>query len=323
MKNFWLDLPRPFTVLAPLDGVTDVVFRQMILKLGRPDVFFTEFTSVDGLQSVGSKSVMDRLLFKPNEQPVVAQIWGTDPEKFYKSAKIVAKLGFSGIDINTGCPDRTVIKTGACSALIKNPKLAAEIIQATKEGSKNLPVSVKTRIGFYENQIDEWIPFLLEQKLAALSVHLRTVKELSDVPAHWELMPQIVKLRNEISPNTILVGNGDITNLKEVDQKYQEYKCDGFMIGRGIFYNPWVFNKDIDIEQITPQQRFQTYLEHIDLFEKQWGDTKSHFPLKKFCKAYVQKFDGASDARVKIMETKTLQELKNTVKELSLSDQLK
>jgi tRNA-dihydrouridine synthase len=317
MKNFWQDLPRPFTLLAPLDGVTDVVFRQMIIKLGKPDVLFTEFTSTDGLQSLGARSVSDRLLFHPNEQPLVAQIWGTNPEKFYKSAKEIQEMGFAGIDINTGCPDKTVIKMGACSALIKNPKLAGEIIQAVKEGAPHLPVSVKTRIGFYEESIGEWIPFLLQQNLAALTVHLRTVKELSEVPAHWELMPNIVKIRNEISPHTILVGNGDITHLSEVLEKHKQYHCDGFMIGRGIFYNPWVFNKDINSKTISKQQRFQTYLKHIELFQNQWGNSKSFFPLKKYCKAYIQQFDGASDARVKIMETKTLEELKKIVEELA------
>lgn len=313
MKNFWKDLPRPFTVLAPLDGVTDIVFRQMINKLGRPHVFFTEFTSIDGMQSVGAKYVADRLLFKENEQPVVAQIWGTDPEKFYKSAKQIQEMGFAGIDINTGCPDKTVIKAGACSALIKNPKLAAEIIQAVKEGAPNLPISVKTRIGFYEETIDEWISFLLQQNLTALSIHLRTVKELSEVPAHWELIPKIVEMRNRINQNTILIGNGDITSLEEVAEKYEQFRCDGFMIGRGIFYNPWIFNPRKNIQKISVTERFETYLKHIKSFEDQWYDKKNPASLKKFCKAYIQNFDGASDARVKIMETKNLEELTNAV----------
>ncbi len=244
--NFWKDLPKPFTVLAPLDGVTDVVFRQMITEIGKPDVLFTEFTPVDGLVSNGRERVESNLLFKPEQKPVVAQIWGTKPELFYKVAKELSGRGFAGIDINMGCPERVIVKNGACSALIKTPALAGEIIRATQEGAGELPVSVKTRIGYSHVQIDEWIGFLLTQRLAALTVHLRTVSEMSKVDAHWELMPKVKKLRDEISPETILIGNGDILSYAEVQTKYDDYGCDGFMIGRGIFANPFLFNKEVD-----------------------------------------------------------------------------
>jgi tRNA-dihydrouridine synthase len=312
MKNFWLDLQHPFTALAPLDGVTDVVFRQIITKIGKPDVLFTEFTNTDGLVSKGKDKVLERFRFEPNEQPIVAQIWGTNPEHFFESAKIAKDLGFAGIDINMGCPEKTVVKNGACSALIKNHPLTAEIIEATKKGTGDLPVSVKTRIGFTEEQVDEWIGFLLEQNLTALTVHLRTVKEMSLVPAHWELMLRIVGLRDKIAAETVLIGNGDIMSLSEVSEKYKKYHCEGFMIGRGIFHNPWIFNPKVKLENVTVRERLELYKDHLELFEKTW-EHRNFALLKKFCKTYINNFDGAGELREKIMETKTVADLKDAL----------
>ncbi len=314
MENFWKNLPSPFTVLAPLDGITDVVFRQMMVKLGKPDVLFTEFTSTDGIISPGGSHVAENFYFKPNEQPVVAQIWGIKPENFYTTAQLVKELGFAGIDINMGCPVRAIIKDGACSALIKNHSLTKEIIQATKEGAGDLPLSIKTRIGFNEEQIENWIGFLLEQDLSALTIHLRTVEEQSRVPAHWELMPQIKKLRDDKAPHTILVGNGDIRSLNEVEEKYRTYDIDGFMIGRGIFSNPWIFNKAVNHEQITINQRFSSYLEHIKLFQETWKGKKNPANIRKFCKAYINNFEGAAAVREKMMQTNTLKDLMEVIK---------
>ena len=313
MKNFWFDLPQPFTALAPLDGVTDVVFRQIVAKIGKPDVLFTEFTNTDGLVSHGKERVMERLRFHQNEQPVVAQLWGTNPDHFYDSAKLVKELGFAGIDINMGCPEKSVVKTGACSALIKNHKLTAEIIKATRRGAKELPVSVKTRIGFNDVRIEEWIGFLLEQKLPVLTVHLRTVKEMSKVPAHWELMPKIMRLRDKISPQTLIVGNGDIESLQELKDKHATYGCEGFMIGRGVFHNPWVFNLDVDPKDKTPEERIRLYLEHVEEFERTWKN-KNFALLKKFCKTYIASFDGASEFREALMATKNISELKDALR---------
>lgn len=315
-KSFWQNLPKPFTVLAPMEGVTDFVCRQMIAKIGRPDVFFTEFTSCEGLQSIGRDRVLPNLLFKPNEQPVVAQIWGIKPENFYKTAQDIQKLGFSGIDINMGCPDRAVMKIGAGGSLIKNKSHAAELIQAVKEGAPKLPLSIKTRIGYQTETLADWIGFLLNQKISALSIHLRTVKELSLVPAHWEYMPEILQLRNTISPGTLIIGNGDIVSLHEIDEKFNLYKCEGFMIGRGVIANPWVFNKLKIGEQITIDERFKTYSKHILLFEKTWGNTRNFANLKKFCKAYINNFPKASKYREKIMATKNLEELKKIISEI-------
>jgi len=308
MKNLWQSLPHPFTALAPLDGVTDVVFRQVITRIGKPNVLFTEFTNTDGLSSKGKDKVLERFRFTKEQQPIVAQIWGTNPEHFYNAAKIAKELGFAGVDINMGCPEKTVVKNGACSALIKNHNLAAAVIAATKDGAAGLPVSVKTRIGFMDEQIEEWLSFLLKEELAALTVHLRTVKEMSLVPAHWELMPKIVTLRDTLAPTTILIGNGDIQSLSEVLEKFETYHCEGFMIGRGVFHNPWIFNPKVDIEKVTVRQRIELYLEHVRLFEKSW-EHRNFALLKKFCKTYINNFDGAGELREKIMRTDTLSDL--------------
>ncbi|MGH7203310.1 MAG: tRNA dihydrouridine synthase, partial [Candidatus Levyibacteriota bacterium] len=240
-------------------------------------------------------------------------IWGIRPENFYTTAKAVKELGFAGVDINMGCPVQVIIKNGACSALIKNPSLAAEIIQATKEGAGDLPVSVKTRAGFGTEIIDEWIGFLLKQNLSALTVHLRTVKELSQVPAHWEYMPRIKTLRDEIAPETILSGNGDIVSLEEINDKFAQYQCDGFMIGRGIFANPWMFNREEGAKERGIAERVGLYKKHIELYKETWGEGKHFASLKKFAKTYISNFPDASNLREKLMEAKNIQDLLDTL----------
>ncbi len=294
-----------------MDGITDPVFRKIILEQRRPDVFFTEFTNCEAILEAGEKVIKQRLGFDPKEQPIVAQIWGKNPESFKKVAKIIKDLGFAGIDINMGCPVRIVLKNGTCSALIRNPSLAGEIIKATKKGSGGLPVSVKTRIGFEKSNLDEWLGFLLKQDLAAVSIHLRSVRELSKVPAHWELIPEIIALRDKIAPDTLIIGNGDIKDLGEVKEKYKQYKCEGFMIGRGILTNPWVFNPKINPEKVSIKERLKLFLHHIELFEKS-GNPYFEI-LKKYCKIYINNFPEASTIREKIMQIKSLDEMKNAV----------
>jgi len=321
MKSFWQNLPKPFTVLAPMEGVTDVVFREIIVDLGRPDVFFTEFVSTGGIMSKGRAKVGRSFKFTQRQKPIVAQIWGTKPEDFYNTAKYCKELGFDGIDLNMGCPIDTVIKKGACSALINNHALAKEIIQATKDGS-GLPVSVKTRIGFKEIAIAEWIGFLLEQDLAALTIHLRTVEEMSKVDAHWELMSQIIDLKNKIAPETVIIGNGDLKSYSEILEKHKLYKADGFMVGRGIFSNPWIFNKNIDLEKITPTDRLNLYKKHIDLFLETWQKDKNPDGLKRFSKMWVNNFADSSLLREKINRAKNVSEMKEIIHAYNLFDNI-
>ncbi len=314
MKNFWQQLPHPFTSLAPLDGVTDVVFRQIISEIGKPDVMFTEFMMTDGFVSTGKKRVMERLLLEEAQKPVIAQIWGTKPDHFYQTVKEISTMGFAGIDINMGCPDRTVVRDGACSALINNKPLAKEIIQAVRTGAGKLPVSVKTRIGFEKPQIEEWIGFLLEQQLDALTVHLRTVRELSDVDAHWEFMPMIKKMRDDIAGETILIGNGDILSREEIQSKYEEYHIEGFMVGRGIFANPWIFNTQKDTANISIEERVRLFAHHVDLYDRRWGKEKNFANLKKFAKTYISNFPGSSKMREELMRAKSMEELKGILR---------
>lgn len=312
MNNFWEKLPKPFTALAPMEGVTDVVFREIIVNLGKPDVFFTEFTSASGLVSKGREKVSQALAYTKKQKPIVAQIWGVKPQDYFNAAKYCKDLGFDGIDINMGCPIHGVVKKGACAALINNKSLAKEIIDATKKGG-GLPVSVKTRIGFNLIDIEGWIGFLLKQDLAALTVHLRTAQELSKPNAHWELMPEIINLRNKFSPKTLIIGNGDIASNLEIEEKYKKYKCDGFMVGRGVLSNPWIFNKDINLDSISAKERLKLYIFHINLFLNIWGKKKNPDSLKKFSRTWVNNFPDATNLRDRVNQSKNTDEMIETI----------
>lgn len=302
--------------LAPMENVTDTVFRQIVADAGAPSVFFTEFTNCDGLFSDGRKATEHRLQYTEKERPLIAQIWGIHPETYRDAAKLVVDLGFDGIDINMGCPDRAVTKRGACSALINNHPLAKEIIEAARDGAGGkLPVSVKTRIGFNTIVTDEWIGFLLSLKPDCLTVHLRTVKEQSLVPAHWDEMEKIAALRKRISPETVLLGNGDVTSLAEADKLVTRYGIDGVMLGRGIFHNLWLFNPSVNPENVTINERLTMLLKHLDLFDSTWHDTRKFQTIKKFVKAYVHSFPDAGLWRTDMMETKTIDELREKVTE--------
>jgi nifR3 family TIM-barrel protein len=303
-KNFWEKLTRPFFVLAPMADVTDFAERQMLVKYGKPDVLYTEFVSADGLASVkGREALLRDMRYSENEHPIVAQIFGSKPENIKKATQILCELGFDGIEINMGCPDRSVEKQGAGSALMKNPKLARELIRSAKEGAGNIPVSVKTRIGYNKNEIETWLPEILAEKPAVLTVHLRTRKEMSEAAAHWELAPRIAQLAKQCG--VIIIGNGDVQSLNDGKQKAKESGMDGIMVGRGIFGNPWFFNKSISIESISLQERFRTAIEHAKLFEKELSskNIKGFHVMKKHFKAYIAGFEGAKELRAKLMET--------------------
>lgn len=303
VNNFWRKLPRPFTVLAPMENVTNFAFRQVVAtKLPKPDVLFTEFTNVEALNSGGFERTIPRFTLSMSQKPIVAQIWGINPENYYKSAKLIEKLGFDGIDINMGCPDRAVVKIGACSALINNKYLAKEIIEAVKKGSKKLPISVKTRIGFKKIVTEEWITFLLEQNIDTLTIHGRTVKEMSDVPANWDEIKKAVEIKNMISPKTVIVGNGDVKSYSEVIKRYKNYNVDGVMIGRGIFSNPWIFDKND--KKHTPDEYKNILINHLKLLDQE----KYFDEVKKFFKMYICNFEGANKLRAKLMQTKSVKE---------------
>ncbi len=316
-NNFWEKLAtkkKPFFVLAPMADVTDLAQRQMLVKYGKPDVLYTEFVSADGLASEKGREVLIKdLRFKKNERPIVAQIFGAKPENIRKAAQLIQELGFDGVDINMGCPDKVIVRQGAGSALIKNPKLAREIIRAAKEGAGEMPVSVKTRLGFSKNEIETWLPELLAEKPAALTVHLRTRKEMSEVEAHWELAPQIVEMAKE--SGVVIVGNGDVQSLDDGKEKAKKSGMNGIMVGRGIFGNPWFFNEKISIENIPLKERFAVMIEHAKLFEKEISGKriKGFHVMKKHFKAYVSGFDGAKELRAKLMETENSKQVQKIV----------
>ncbi|ATH59052.1 MULTISPECIES: tRNA dihydrouridine synthase [Staphylococcus] len=306
-ENFWRELPRPFFVLAPMEDVTDVVFRHVVSEAGRPDVFFTEFTNTESFcHPEGVHSVRGRLTFTEDEQPIVAHIWGDKPDHFREMSIAMAEMGFKGIDLNMGCPVANVATKGKGSGLIQRPEIAAEIIQAAKAGG--LPVSVKTRLGYSE--IDEWrawLKHIFEQDIANLSIHLRTRKEMSKVDAHWELIGEIKKLRDEIAPETLLTINGDIPDRKTGLELAEKYGIDGVMIGRGIFHNPYAFEKEP--REHSSKELLDLLRLHLELFDKYSKEESRLFkPLRRFFKIYVRGIRGASELRHQLMSTNTTDE---------------
>lgn len=305
------NLPKPFFALAPMEAVTDVVFRQVVVKAGRPDLFFTEFTNIDSYCSeAGRVNALERFEFLPEEQPIIAQIWGTKPDNFRQTALGLKTLGYQAIDINMGCPDKTVVKIGGGAALIRTPELANQIILATKEAG--LPVSVKTRLGY--SRVDEWhdwLRSLLKQDLALLTVHLRTRKEMSKVGAHFELIPEIVALRDQIAPQTKLMINGDISSREQGLKLAQEFNLDGIMIGRGVFANPYCFTD----RQASRQELTELLLYHLALFDKtNRNNPRRYEPLKAFFKIYINGFAGASAIRHELMQTESTDEARKIIK---------
>lgn len=306
-NNFWRELPRPFFVLAPMEDVTDVVFRHVVSEAARPDVFFTEFANTESYcHPEGNKSVRGRLTFTEDEQPIVAHIWGDKPEYFRQMSIGMAEQGFRGIDINMGCPVDNVAENGKGSGLICRPEVAADIIQAAKAGG--LPVSVKTRLGF--TAVDEWrdwLTHILKQDIVNLSIHLRTREEMSKVAAHWELIPEIKKLRDEVAPNTLLTINGDIADRQVGLQLAEQYGVDGIMIGRGIFHNPFAFEKEP--REHNSEELLGLLRLHLDLHDHYSAlEPRPYKPIPRFFKVYVRGFKGASELRNNLMITKSTSE---------------
>lgn len=308
-ENFWQELPKPFFVLAPMEDVTDLVFRHVVAEAGRPDVFFTEFTNSESYcHPDGIKSVRGRLTFTEDEQPIVAHIWGDNPENFRKMSIGMAELGFKGIDINMGCPVPNVAGRGKGSGLILRPDVAAKLIEAAKAGG--LPVSVKTRLGYKEiDEWKEWLTHILKQDIANLSIHLRTRKEMSAVDAHWELIPEIKALRDEIAPNTLLTINGDIPDRQVGLELAEKYGIDGVMIGRGIFKNPFAFEKEP--REHSPEEYLDLLKLQLDLQDKYAEELpRSMSGLHRFFKIYVKGFRGAGELRNQLMNTKSTDEVR-------------
>ncbi len=280
--------------------VTDPAFRRIIARHGKPDVTWTEFVSADGLvlaPEEGRKKLLKDLEYSESERPIVAQFFTSSPENMEKAARLARELGFDGIDINMGCPDKSIEKQCAGAALIKNPKLARELIRSAKLGAGDLPVSVKTRVGYNKEELDIWIKEILSESPAVLTVHARTRKEMSKVPARWELVKRVVEMRDELGVDTLILGNGDVVDIDDGRRKCEETGADGVMLGRAIFGNPWLFAEHIP----TTREKLLVMVEHTKLFEKLLGEYKNFAIMKKHYKAYVNGFEGAGELRGQLM----------------------
>ncbi len=317
-----MKLPKPFFVLAPMDDVTDSVFRQIIGQCAAPDLYFTEFVNADGLQSPGRQKLLKKLRFTAGQRPLIAQIWGREPANFYKTAQQITDgtfarelglpkgINFAGVDLNMGCPQKSEVKNGTCAALMNDRPLAEAIIQATRQGlARKLPLSVKTRLGYREVDMT-WIEFLLKQKLNMLTIHGRTKVQMSKVPADWEAINQVRQLRDRIAPDTLIVGNGDVMTRRQGSELAERYQLDGIMIGRGILQDPFVFAEHSPWPHYEAEQRIELYRRHVKLFAQTWqhGERPIH-TLNKFCKLYINGFDGAKDLRDHLMHTTSTNDL--------------
>ncbi len=370
MSNFWQELPKPIFILAPMEAVTDCAFREIFAKYGNGDesrsmsqelgsknqelceshkstelnakrsklnafVMFTEFVNVDGLlHPEGFKKLKIDLEFTEKQRPIVAQIWGRDPEKFYSASKLLTNMGFDGIDINMGCPQEKEITQKTCAALIREPNLAGEIIEATIRGAQGFPVSVKTRLGYSKpEEMEGWLSHLLKYPLSAITLHARTKQEKSKVPAHWEKIKEAVGIRNRknyelgiknYESKTLIIGNGDIKTREEALMRIKETGCDGVMIGRGAFGSPWIFNSAVGMgfkPFPTIQERLSVMLEHALLYEKMYSGVKHFVQMRKNFKAYANGFLGASELRAKLMETNNAEEVRKIVEEFLKNNQ--
>lgn len=321
-----------FFILAPMDDVTDTVFRQVVVGCGSPDLFFTEFVNVDGLMSPGRANLLKKLRFAATEGKVIAQLWGLQPKNFravcaqIADGSLARELGlpdginFAGVDLNMGCPAKSEVKNGACAALIRpeNRELAGRIIAAAREGLRQgrtltqIPLSVKTRTGFSEIDMT-WFDFLLHQNLDMLTVHGRTRKQMSKVPADWELIGRVREMRDELAVKTLIVGNGDVISREQGEGLAARYKLDGIMIGRGIFGNPWLFNETAPSPSVA--ERLSVMLEHTKLFMELLGEVKSFHIMRKHYKAYANGFDGAKELRIKLMATESVADVEAAVQE--------
>jgi len=327
MKNFWQTLPRPFFVLAPMADVTDAAFRRVVAKyskIGHPMsdfVMYTEFVSADGLclaNKEGKAKLLRDLQYSEEEHPIVAQFFTAQPGHMERAAALAQELGFDGVDINMGCPDRAIEKQGAGARLMQNPRLARELIVAAKRGAPKLPISVKTRLGYNKDTLDEWLAALLKAEPAAIAIHARTRREMSATPARWERITRAVEIRNDlqqtIDDRTLIVGNGNLIDIDDAKEKIKETGADGAMLGRAVFGNPALFSNSHELAHKPVEQKLNILVEHTKLFEELLSDVKSFAVMKKHFRAYIEGFDGAKELRVRLMEADNAAEVEAVVK---------
>ncbi|MEK7531053.1 MAG: tRNA-dihydrouridine synthase [Patescibacteria group bacterium] len=325
--SFWDTSERPIFVLAPMADVTDAAFRRIIAKYskvpgGTPYITWTEFVSADGLArapEAGKKKLLADLMYTDAERPIVAQFFGSNPQNMEYAARLAVELGFDGIDLNMGCPVDAILHQGTGAAHIHNPVLAQEVIAAAKRGANGLPVSVKTRLGYNKDELEEWLPRLLETELAAITIHARTRKEMSLVPARWDRIARAVEIRNEMQSGTLILGNGDLIDVADARMKVTETGADGAMLGRAIFGNPWLFAPQTTFQHsqecenvVAKEEKLRVMVEHTQLFEELLPH-KSFMLMKKHYKAYVHGFEGAAELRAELMLAADARAISETV----------
>lgn len=319
VMGFWDTLPENFVIMAPMADVTDSAFREIIAKYSRhgqpgggPDVFYTEFVASDGLNNeIGRPKLMHNFKYTENERPIVAQIFSCKPENIEYAARLCRELGFDGIDLNMGCPERNICKQGAGCGMIRTPELLPSVIAAAKRGAGDIPVAVKTRVGWTKNEIETWIPAILDCDVAALILHGRTRKVMSKIPANWDWIKRAGEIVRASGKPTRFVGNGDLQSVAQSKEYSQKYGTDGGMIARAIFGNPWLF--DTERTEVSVAEKLEVMIEHTEIFIRDLIEHKNFHVMKKHYKAYVTGFDGAKELRVKLMETNSIDEIKAIV----------
>lgn len=351
--NFWDQITKPIIALSPMDGLTDAAFRYIVAKYGQPGLIFTEFENVDGIK-FNKEPEFKVFLHHEIERPVIAQVFGLEPQLFYYAAQVIAELGFDGMDINMGCPSKNVAARGAGAGLIKNPDLAKKIIAAAKNGIKDwsnssakqldlpvrmqrkleatrntldgwgtklpasnkrlpIPVSVKTRIGYSENEINQWIPQLIEAEPACISLHGRTYKQLYSGQADWEVIGQAAKIIHDAKKEIKIMGNGDVSNHKQAIELAIKYKLDGILIGRACLGRPWIFSdrKEPELPKI-----ISILLDHAKIHQEIFPN--EFITIRKHLAWYIKGFPGAAKLRSELVQVNSLQEIESIFKEEKL-----
>lgn len=326
-QGFWGELERPIIGLAPMDGVTDAAMRYMTKKYGNPEVMFTEFTNVEGISHAirshkwsQSHRLARNFKYDESQRPIVAQLFGKDPESFRVAAKLMVELGFDGVDINMGCPAKNVSEHGSGAALIGQPDLAGEIIKATIEGvsqghsvtGKLIPVSVKTRTGVSEIVTEKWIEHLLQFDLAAITLHGRTLKQMYQGLADWEEIGKAARMVKGSGKETIFLGNGDVDSVQSAVDRVQRYGVDGVLMGRAAMGAPWVFEKTQNLEK-SKTQRMEIAIEHARKFEEFFPDDL-FMSMRKHLAWYAKGFEGASELRQKLVLTNSAAEVEEILR---------
>lgn len=315
VMGFWDNLPKDFVIMAPMADVTDCAYREIIAKYSRhgesgggPDVFYTEFVASDGLNNeIGRPKLMHNFKYTENERPIVAQIFSNKPENIEVAARLCRELGFDGIDLNMGCPERNICKQGAGCGMIKTPELLPEIITAAKRGAGNIPVAVKTRVGWSHNELETWIPAILDCDVAAIILHGRTKKVMSSIPANWDWIERAGEIVRASGKPTKFIGNGDVQSVEQAKEYAKKYSVDGIMIARAIFGNPWLF--DTQKTEVSVKEKLEVMLEHTEIFIRELSEYKNFAVMKKHYKAYVAGFEGAKELRIQLMESQSLDEI--------------